>query len=331
MVRRSGPVRSFDPQHEPGTHACRQHPRGQRDVEHIRHVYEHGVAPDQGDVDTPLGEDAGERVTEQPVFDADHDPEWGGAVWAHGDSLRATEGGVIVQMQEPSHTIRAGEVPVSIRVMLVEDHQMLAQSLAMMLEQRGLDVVRPPHLDPESVLRTAQEHDPSIAVVDLHLEDGGTPLSLIPALVERETGVVIITGDTDRRRLAECMEAGALGIVSKSEPFDHLVDAVVEAAELRRTLFPTQRAELMSELRAHRREDRERLSPFEELTPREKEVLAALMEGKSNETIATEAHVSVLTIRSQVSAVLQKLGVNSKLAAVVKAYTSRWTPPVTDR
>lgn len=215
--------------------------------------------------------------------------------------------------------------------MLVEDHQMLAQSLAVMLKDNGLEVVNPPRLDLESVLLTADEHDPSIAVVDLHLEDGATAIPLIPRLAERGTGVVVITGDTDRRRLAECMEAGAVGIVSKSEPFDHLLDAVLEAAELRQTLAPVEREELLSDLRQLRRDDRERLSPFERLTPREQEVLAALMEGKSNETIAAEAHVSVLTIRSQVGAVLQKLGVNSKLAAVVTAYGAGWTPPPPDR
>jgi DNA-binding NarL/FixJ family response regulator len=66
---------------------------------------------------------------------------------------------------------------------------------------------------------------------------------------------------------------------------------------------------------------------FHELTTREREVLGALMQGKSADTIAEESVVSVATIRTQIRSILAKLGVNSQLAAVARAQEVRWEPP----
>ena len=67
------------------------------------------------------------------------------------------------------------------------------------------------------------------------------------------------------------------------------------------------------------------LAPFAHLTAREAEVLADLMEGLATDVIAERHYVSLATVRSQVRAVLQKLCVNSQLAAVALAYRSGWS------
>jgi DNA-binding NarL/FixJ family response regulator len=70
----------------------------------------------------------------------------------------------------------------------------------------------------------------------------------------------------------------------------------------------------------------ERFAGFERLTPRERQVLVALMSGSTAQEISKASYVSVPTVRSQIRSILSKLGVSSQLAAVVLAYRSGWGP-----
>lgn len=211
-----------------------------------------------------------------------------------------------------------------VRVMLVEDHTLLAQSVTVALSMEGFEVIRLAGLDFAAVIAAAAEHRPEIVLLDLVLEGGVTALPLIPSLRELGAGVVVVTGETNRVRLAECIEAGALGIVGKHEPFEHLIAAVHHASDGGSLLTTSQRSELLQELRSHRVDVAERLEPFERLTPREREVLGALVDGCSVESIARTNFVAVATVRSQIRSVLSKLGVNSQLAAVALARKGRW-------
>jgi DNA-binding NarL/FixJ family response regulator len=83
----------------------------------------------------------------------------------------------------------------------------------------------------------------------------------------------------------------------------------------------------LSELRAHRAQEGERLAPFARLTVRECEVLQDLVEGKNAERIANDSFVSVATVRSHIKSLLAKLGVNSQLAAVAAAQRAGWASP----
>jgi DNA-binding NarL/FixJ family response regulator len=87
----------------------------------------------------------------------------------------------------------------------------------------------------------------------------------------------------------------------------------------------TARQAMLDELRIERAGMRKALTPFERLTIREREVLASLVEGQSAEEIADTHYVSLTTVRSQIRAVLQKLGVRSQLAAVAYANRVGWT------
>jgi DNA-binding NarL/FixJ family response regulator len=136
--------------------------------------------------------------------------------------------------------------------------------------------------------------------------------------------VVVLTGVTDEAALAECLEAGAYGLARKSEPFDRLVEKVAAAARGEAVTPPHERFAMLDHLRVHRREERERFAPFEELTPREAEVLAGLTQGMQAEVIARDAYVSVATVRSQIRSILRKLDVNSQLAAVALARETGW-------
>jgi len=212
-------------------------------------------------------------------------------------------------------------------VLIVEDHGLLAESLLLALRAEGLDAERVAPVTIDGILSEARRLSPTVVLLDLDLGgEIGSSVGLIPPLQELGAQVVMVTGITDPARLAECLEAGATGLIDKTTSFDQLVDSVREVAELGTIVSPTRREALLAELRRQRRDDQRRREPFERLTPREREVLAALMDGKPAEVIATESFVSLATVRSQIRTILLKLGVNSQLAAVALARRNGWTP-----
>ena len=217
------------------------------------------------------------------------------------------------------------------RVLIVEDHELLAQSLALALHAEGFAVDIARMQSREDLLADLAEPHTALALLDLdlgpHIGDG---TAFVRRLTERGAAVIVVSGITDRVRLATAVEAGALGVVSKTQPIDELIDAVKAAMSGQRLLSDNGRQEMLAELRRHRQSRHERLSPFERLTPREREVLVALGNGQTVGTIAQRWHVSEATVRTQVRAVLAKLGVNSQIAAIAKARRAGWLSTMED-
>ena len=213
------------------------------------------------------------------------------------------------------------------RLLIVEDHELLAGTMALALRQRGLEVHTAAGPSPDAVVDTARQLAPVLVLLDLELGPPlGSGLELIRPLTDAGARVIIVTGVTDLARLGACVEAGATGLVSKAGGFEVLVETVQRAAEGTPLLGDDERQALLDEVRHSRRADRDRLAAFGALTPREEAVLARLLDGESAETIADRTYVSVATVRSHIRAILLKLGVNSQLAAVALARRSGWSP-----
>ena len=212
-------------------------------------------------------------------------------------------------------------------MLIVEDHGLLGDSLGAALRSEGFDVVRPNALDVETVLAEADATNPHVALLDLRLDGDETALPMIAPLRDGGASVVMVTGERDRVRLAECVEAGAIGLVDKSESFDSLLEAVRHVARLRTMLTEAERDDLLRLLREARLADGRRREPFERLTAREQAVLGGVMDGLSAEAIAERDFVSIATVRSQIRSILSKLGVSSQLAAVALARAAEWAPP----
>jgi DNA-binding NarL/FixJ family response regulator len=216
---------------------------------------------------------------------------------------------------------------VDARVAIVEDHDLLAQSLGYALAGVGIQVTTVPDLRPDAVLATLRGMELDLVLVDYDLGDAGLGLHLVAPISDLGLRVVMLTGETSSVRLAQCVEAGAVGIISKREPFERLIEHVADVVSGRGILSVGTRERLFSDLRAHRADEGERLAPFARLTVRECEVLQDLIEGKNAERIATDSFVSVATVRSHIKSLLAKLGVNSQLAAVAAAQRAGWTSP----
>lgn len=211
------------------------------------------------------------------------------------------------------------------RILIVEDHELLAATLGVALEAEGWDVEIAPLAPPHDLVDRVAANPPGLVLLDLDLGPVlGDGIELVRPLCAAGAAVLVVSGVTQRPRLAAAVEAGAVGFVQKSQPFSTLLETVVRAAEGQPVLDASARRGLLAELNRHRRTETERLTPFQRLSERERQVLAALGNGKSVETIASEWFVSEATVRTQVRGVLTKLDVNSQLAAVAKARAAGW-------
>jgi DNA-binding NarL/FixJ family response regulator len=217
------------------------------------------------------------------------------------------------------------KTPGSTRVAIVDDHELLAQTLRAALVAEGLDVEVPVLSSPQDVLDQLRSNPADVVLLDLDLGSFGRGENLVASLVETGARVIVVTGSANQMQAARCVELGAHGLVDKTRPFEELLRAVLDAANLRTIISQQQRSRLLAELSDYRRQVRERLAPFRALTPRESQVLAALCEGLSVEAIAQRWFVSEATVRSQVHGVLSKLGVTSQLAAVAAAQRASWS------
>jgi len=211
-------------------------------------------------------------------------------------------------------------------VLLVEDHALVAASLATALGDRGITCI-PVDPTPETdLVGLAEQHGARLVLMDLELRDGLRGHDLVRDLCRAGLRVVVLSGVEDPLAIARAYEAGAEGFVSKRSSFEQLLDAVTLVASGRELQHPSERDALVRQLRAAREQDRRRLHGFDELTQRESEVLAGLCDGRSAAEIAEQGYVAVSTIRTHVRGVLTKLGVTSQAAAVARAAEADWDP-----
>jgi len=213
-------------------------------------------------------------------------------------------------------------------VLIVDDHPVLAESFAAMLRGSGVEARVADADRPGEVLEQAREHAPEVVLLDLDLGGLGDGRDLIAPLADDEQFVVVLTAVTDPIVHAECLEAGAHGVLTKDTPLEALVEAVQDALEGERPLASeARRQQLLGDLLAHRREQAGRLAAFERLTPSEARTLAALIDGRSAEEMSQDWYVAITTVRSHIRSVLRKLDVGSQLAAVAKARQAGWQAP----
>ncbi len=210
------------------------------------------------------------------------------------------------------------------RVLVVDDHELLAQVLANSLEESGFEVGVATGLGLANAVSVAADFRPNVVLLDLDLGPAGDGRSLIAPLSAFGCEVILITGSRDEVAIGEGLERGAFGAMTKDAPFESIVAAVVAAADGRADVFASNRHHFLTALRRKRVGVQERLAPFERLTTREREVLAELGRGSSAAVIATASHVSLSTVRSHIRSILTKLGVSSQLAAVAMAHEAGW-------
>ena len=219
-----------------------------------------------------------------------------------------------------------------LRVTVVDDHSLFAESLAIALRTRGVEactVVPNPSWTTVSQLEHAiVDTQPHLVLLDLDLGVPGDGMRLLSILAGAGTTVVIVTGSADRVCHGEALARGACAVRQKSESITDILATVERAGNRLPVMSCRERDDLVGAYRQATGSYREVCRRFESMTRREAAVLSELMAGKRVTEIARGSFVSESTVRTQVKAVLAKLEVNSQLKAVGLAHQIGWHPQV---
>ncbi|GHD71756.1 DNA-binding response regulator [Streptomyces mirabilis] len=202
----------------------------------------------------------------------------------------------------------------AITLLVVDDHPVVRDGLRGMFESApGFTVLGEAANGVEAVALTASL-DPDVVLMDLRMP-GGNGVEAIAELTRRGARakvLVLTTYDTDSDTLP-AIEAGATGYLLKDAPREELFTAVRAAAQGRTVLSPAVASRLVSAVRAP-------ASTQDSLSAREREVLALVAKGTSNREIARVLFISEATVKTHLTHVYAKLGVNDRAAAVAVAY-----------
>jgi DNA-binding NarL/FixJ family response regulator len=197
---------------------------------------------------------------------------------------------------------------------------MVRQGLRVLLEtEPDLEVVGEANDGAEAIDRV-DDRRPDVVLMDLLMPrlDG---ITATQRLQERhpEVRVVLLSSDEAEAAVVAAVRAGAIGVVSKAASIDVLVDAIRAAADGRVTLSAAISARLVHELRAPAEQP-------ERLTGRELEVLGRVVDGLSNKEIAWALRISEKTVKSHVSTILGKFGLESRTQAALHATRTGLVP-----
>jgi DNA-binding NarL/FixJ family response regulator len=208
-----------------------------------------------------------------------------------------------------------------ITVVIADDHRSFGEALEVALDQeqdlRVIEVVT----DGAAAVETTSAHHPDVVLLDLQMP-GVDGIEATRKIHEenRGTAVIIITGqDEDEVALARAIQAGARGFLPKTEAIMDLAEAIRRAHRGEPLHTSAEVEESARRLRKRRAADGDLGQRIERLTPRELQILQRMADGVPPETIAEELGMSRHTLRTHTQNVLTKLGVHSKLDAIVAA------------
>ena len=199
------------------------------------------------------------------------------------------------------------------RVLIVEDHRVVAEGLAALInDQTDMKVVGNVGTVADSSTAAA-ELNPDVVLLDFRLPDGTGPdaAAAIRAIRPAARMIFLTREDTDAARFA-AVQSGASAFLHKSRAAAEVVAAIRDVARGKMLITPRTIATLLAKRRSIE-------AQLERLTPREKEVLRLMAEGSPSREIAARMGISYTTVRTHIRSVGSKLAVHSKLEAIVKA------------
>lgn len=204
-----------------------------------------------------------------------------------------------------------------IKVLLVDDHEMVRIGLAAVLgTEDDIEVVGEANNGAEGI-RLAQEYKPDIVLMDLVMEgmDGIETTRKLLQLYP-DCKVIVLTSYLDDAKIYPVLEAGAFSYLLKTSRASEIAQAIRAAAKGQ----PILESQVASKIMNRFRQPKEQQAPHHDLTEREMEVLRLIARGKSNQEVADELFIGIKTVKFHVTNILAKLGVDDRTQAAIYAY-----------
>lgn len=203
-------------------------------------------------------------------------------------------------------------------ILIVDDHPTTREPLALLLELQPEFTVVGQAGSVDEVMR--QPVDADVALIDLNLPDGsGIDIIRTLARTQPDTICVLLTASHNRADFALAVEAGAEAVINKSARTAEIIDTIHRLAAGERVLSADEMVGLLRLASRQREAHRHAAQVFDQLTPRELEILQALADGKSDRQIAATLSITPRTVRTHMSNILGKLQVDSRLQALLLA------------
>lgn len=204
-----------------------------------------------------------------------------------------------------------------IRVAIIEDHQILVDSLGLMLryEQDMEFLGAASSLSDGQIL--VENCSPDVLLLDVGLPDGNG-LDMIPKVntASPDTHIIVLTSLSDEATLMRVVDSGISGFVSKDSQLSDLLETIRKAADGEIVMPTSLLMGLLMRLPRDKAAAYKDERGWERLTIREQEILELLAKGKSGNEIAEELHIAPLTVRTHIRNMMSKMGVHSRLEAV---------------
>jgi DNA-binding NarL/FixJ family response regulator len=216
-----------------------------------------------------------------------------------------------------------------IRIVLVDDEQLVRSGLRMILESAGDIEVVGEAADGGGAVELVRRHRPDVALMDIRMPamDGLAATRALTALPDPPRVIMLTTFELDEY-VHTALENGAVGFLLKDTPPRDLIQAVRTVAEGNAMLAPTVTRRLIAEFASRNSAKavaaRRRLDT---LTGREREVVVALAQGLSNAEIGRRLFMSEATVKAHVSRVLAKLGQSNRVQAAILAHDAGLLEP----
>lgn len=206
-----------------------------------------------------------------------------------------------------------------ISVMVVDDHEMVRRGICAYLEtEDDLEIVAQANSG-NAAIELAAEFQPQVILMDLIMADG-TGVEASAAIKEKfpHIQIIILTSYLDESLIFPALESGALSYLLKTSSAEEIVQAIRLAVKQEAVIEPKVATKMLARIR----DDSGQL-PHHELTERELEVLILIAEGKTNQEIADELFIGIKTVKTHVSNVLGKLGVEDRTRAAIYAHRNK--------
>ena len=212
--------------------------------------------------------------------------------------------------------------PDKVRVLLVDDHDLVRRGMRTMLETDDSIEVVGEAQDGSEVLALVEETFPDVVLVDVVMPnvDGIAATSQIKDAFPN-IGVVVLSGHDERQFVFDAVKAGASGYLLKTADLDEVLETVKTVASGQAKIDPDLATKLLNEFQSYQSTDVSEV--YQPLTPRETEILQLMSEGLPNKTIATRLSISERTVTTHVANIYAKLQVNNRVSAIQEAMRRR--------